>query len=301
MTWGRDTDEHDAAEQCELFLSAGGNVLDTSDSYGDGVAQEIVGHLIHHLAQDDVIVVSRSGGSAEVGRPFDHSRRHLRNSLDTSLRRLGVDAIDVWCVQGRDFHTPVEEVCEIMRNAVESGKALHVALSDWPVSWLAYATRFFAESPGSILVGCQMEYSLVQRGIESDVLDFVSHFGLGLMAWSPLGRGVLTGKYRRGTPADSRGASAHLRAFVEPYLDLRSRQIVDAVCAAADGLGVAPIDVALAWVRQQNPITSAIVGARTAAQLRGILQGVDLVLPQEIVSVLSEVSAPRFSYPQAGW
>jgi aryl-alcohol dehydrogenase-like predicted oxidoreductase len=122
------------------------------------------------------------------------------------------------------------------------------------------------------------------------LLPAADHLGLGVIAWSPLGRGVLTGKYRNGTPADSRAASPHLAAFVEPYLDRTARRIVDAVLTAADGLGCAPLEVALAWVRDRPGISSVLVGARTAAQLRGSLASEDVELPVEILSALDEIS-----------
>jgi aryl-alcohol dehydrogenase-like predicted oxidoreductase len=126
--------------------------------------------------------------------------------------------------------------------------------------------------------------------VERDLLPLAEHLGLGVIAWSPLGRGVLTGKYRRGTPADSRAASPHLAGFVEPYQDRVSRRIVEAVSTAADGLGCAPLEVALAWVRDRPGVSSVLVGARTAAQLRGSLASEDIELPVEILHALDEVS-----------
>jgi aryl-alcohol dehydrogenase-like predicted oxidoreductase len=143
-----------------------------------------------------------------------------------------------------------------------------------------------------------VEYSLLQRGVEREVLPAAAALGLGVLAWSPLGRGVLTGKYRSGTPADSRAASPHLAGFVEAYLDQHSRRVVEAVATAAEGLGVQPLEVALAWVRDTPAVTAAIVGARTAAQLRGVLTGEDLSLPDEIRAALDEVSAPALGYPE---
>jgi aryl-alcohol dehydrogenase-like predicted oxidoreductase len=146
-----------------------------------------------------------------------------------------------------------------------------------------------------------MEYSLLQRGIEREVIPASADLGVGVMAWSPLGRGVLTGKYRNGTPADSRAATSHFATFVTPYLNDRSRSIVDAVCTAAQGLGISPIDVALAWVNARPQVASTIVGARTAAQLRGVIQAFDAVLPPEIHIALDEVSAIERGYPDFGW
>ena len=299
LTWGRDTDEHEAAEQFELYVAAGGNLVDTSDVYAEGAAQEIIGHLLHTFTADNVLVMSRSGGSAEPNRPFNHSRRHLRASLDASLARLGRECLDIWLIHGRDKDTDLEEVCATAAEAVEHGKAHYVGLADWSPAWAAAAHEKFSRTVHSPLALLQCEYSLVERGIEHDVLDYARTEGVAVVGWAPLGRGVLTGKYRRGTPADSRGATAHLRPYVEKHFSIPSRHIVDAVVAAADGLGVAPLDVALAWVRQQRGIASTVVGARSAAQLRGVLSGLDLELPSEIEQVLSEVSAVHTVYPQA--
>jgi aryl-alcohol dehydrogenase-like predicted oxidoreductase len=141
-------------------------------------------------------------------------------------------------------------------------------------------------------VSTQVEYSLLQRYIEAEIVPAALDAGLGILPWSPLGRGVLTGKYRGGTPADSRGASPQWDRFVKPYLDERANGIVGAVMTAADGLGVAPVAIALAWVRDQPGVVAPIIGARTAAQLRGSLSAATLTLPVEIRDALDEVSAP---------
>ena len=137
----------------------------------------------------------------------------------------------------------------------------------------------------------QNEYSLLNREVENEVLPCTKSLNVGFLAWSPLGRGVLTGKYRAGTPSDSRGASPHFAGFIEPYLDDRSNRIVEAVQVAADGLGYSPLEVALAWVRDAIGVTSAIVGARTGAQLRGILRSEEITLPQVVRDALNDVSS----------
>ena len=147
----------------------------------------------------------------------------------------------------------------------------------------------------------QVEYSLLQRGIEREVIPAAHDAGIGILPWSPLGRGVLTGKYRFGTPADSRGASSHFASFVSPFLGDESRRIVDALCTAADGLGVAPLEVAIAWVRDRPGVVAPIIGARTAAQLCGALAVEELDLPDEIFIALDEVSTPSRGYPEFGW
>ena len=141
----------------------------------------------------------------------------------------------------------------------------------------------------------QVEVSLLNRSAEHDVLPAARSMGLGVLAWSPLGRGVLTGKYRTGTPADSRAASPHFGSYVGTYLDQRCTQIVEAVARAADGLQWSPLEVALAWVRDSPGVSSAIVGARTAAQLRGSLSVEECVLPEEIRVALDDVSSAAVS------
>ena len=136
----------------------------------------------------------------------------------------------------------------------------------------------------------QIEYSLLNRSAESEVLPAADSLGIGVLAWSPLGRGVLTGKYRLGIPADSRGATPHFSSFVAPYLTPKSRGIIDAVCVAAEGLGYSPLEVALSWVRDAPIISSAIVGARTGAQLRGILTVEEIELPEQVRLALDEIS-----------
>jgi aryl-alcohol dehydrogenase-like predicted oxidoreductase len=141
------------------------------------------------------------------------------------------------------------------------------------------------------IVATQVEYSLLERGVEREVLPAAAALGLGVLPWSPLGRGVLTGKYRSGTPSDSRAASAHFANFVDAYLDDRSSGIVEAVARAADGLGWTALEVALTWVRDRPGVTAPILGARTAAQLRGALGVEELSLPAEITAALDDVSA----------
>ena len=172
-----------------------------------------------------------------------------------------------------------------------SGRVRYAGISNFS-GWQTARAFSIQESAAlkATISSTQNEYSLLSRGVEREVLPCANELGMGFLAWSPLGRGVLTGKYRSGLPIDSRGASPHFAGFVEPYLDQRSRSIVDAVAAASDGLGIAPLEVALAWVRDAPGVTSAIVGARTAAQLRGVLLAEGVALPSVVRKALNEVS-----------
>ncbi len=297
MTWGRDTDEHEARDQLAEYLAAGGTLVDTADVYADGASERIVGRLLAEVGRDDVVVATKAVGR-RTGRRFDASRRHLLAALDASLARLGTDHVDLWQLHRWDPATPLEETLAAVEAAVRSGRARYAGISNYSGWQTAAAATTLARS-GLPLISAQVEYSLLQRGPEREVLPAAAALGLGVLPWSPLGRGVLTGKYRHGTPPDSRGGSAHLAGFVAPYLEGRATGVVDAVCTAAEGLGVAPLEVALAWVRDRPGVVAPIVGARTATQLRGVLSVEELELPDEIRAALDDVSAPEVGYPDA--
>jgi aryl-alcohol dehydrogenase-like predicted oxidoreductase len=302
MTWGRDTDKHEARDQLVAFLDAGGTLVDTADVYAEGQSEEIVGELLAEVGRDRVVLATKAVSRPGTQRRFDASRGHLLAALDASLARLRVDHVDLWQLHAWDPTTPLEETLSAVDTAVTSGRVRYAGISNYTGWQTATAVGIQARSTGSApLVSTQMEYSLLERGIEREVVPAAAAGGLGILPWSPLGRGVLTGKYRHGTPADSRGASTHFASFISPFLDDGSRRVVDAVCTAAEGLGVAPLEVALAWVRDRPGVVAPIVGARTAAQLRGALTVEELELPEEIVTALDEVSAPARGYPDFGW
>lgn len=301
MTWGRDTDEADAGDQLKAFLDSGGTLVDTADVYADGESEALLGRLIEGI-RSDVVIATKAVSVPHDPRRFDASRGHLLSALDASLTRLGTDYVDLWQLHAYDDHTPIEETLSALDAAVASGKARYVGVSNYSGWQLAAAASWQRAVPGrALLASVQMEYSLLQRGVEREVAPAALALGIGLLPWSPLGRGVLTGKYRTGIPADSRGASDRYGGFVEPYLEGAARRIVDAVATASDGLGVAPVEVALAWVRDRPGVTAPIVGARTAAQLRGALMAEELALPQTIREALDDVSMPQLGYPDHGW
>ena len=299
MTWGRDTDDLDAAEQLRDFVDAGGTLVDTAATYGDGDAERLIGSLLgDKVSRDDVVLCTKGGVRAgRSGARVDASRAGLLADLDASLERLGTDHVDLFLVACPDPATPLAETVSALRLAVASGRARYVGLSNHP-AWASARAATLLEADGTGLSGLELEYSLLQRGAERDVVPAADALGLGLLAWSPLGRGVLTGKYRRAIPADSRAASAHLAAFVDPYLEAAASSVVEAVATAAEGLGRAPLEVALAWLLARDTVASAIVGARTPAQLRASLAAVDLDLPGEVHAALDDVSAPEIGYPE---
>jgi aryl-alcohol dehydrogenase-like predicted oxidoreductase len=293
MTWGRDTDTHEAAEQMRAFVEAGGNFIDTASTYADGDAERVIGGLIGTIAdRDDLVIATKAGVSFPDGtRTVNNSRHHLISELDKSLVRLGSDYVDLWQVHTWDSNVALDDTLSALDYAYTSGKARYVGVSNFN-GWQSSRaiTLQGSNTAKAPIATIQSEYSLLNRSIEDEVLDCAQSLGVGLLAWSPLGRGVLTGKYRQSIPADSRGATPHFANFIAPYLSENSARIVEAVAAAAAGLGYSPLEVALAWVRDAPGVTSAIVGARTGAQLRGVLTVEEIVLPDVVRTALNEVS-----------
>lgn len=293
MTWGRDTDTHEAADQCRAFIEAGGNFIDTSPIYGDGDAERVIGGMIGTLFNRDEVVIATKAGIQLIDgvKRVSNTRQSLIADLDKSLTRLGTDHVDLWQLHGWDDETPLEDTLSALDYAYSSGKARYVGISNFS-GWQSARAITLQElhNMKAPIVSLQNEYSLLNRQVEREVLPCADNLGVGFLAWAPLGRGVLTGKYRRGIPSDSRAAAPHFVKHVEPYLNDHSGRIVEAVSVAAEGLGFAPLEVALAWVRDNPSVTSAIVGARTGAQMRGILKTEEITLPPTIRQVLDEVS-----------
>ena len=301
MTWGGDTDEDDAASQLIAFREAGGTLVDTANTYVQGESERVLGRLLADVVpRDEVLVATKAYGVMGAG-PMGRgtSRGHLLSALDASLKRLQTDYVDLWQLHAWDPVTPWEEALGALDTAVASGRVRYAGVSNYS-GWQQGACAAWQRAvPGRApLVSNQVEYSLLQRGVEREVVPSALSQGIGLLPWSPLGRGVLTGKYRNGAPADSRGNSERFKPFVEPYLDEASRSVVDAVLTAADGLGVSPVAVALAWVRDRPGVVAPIVGARTAAQLQASLAAESVVLPDVVRQALDDVSAPPLGYPE---
>lgn len=294
MTWGRDTDAEEAAAQLRTFVDAGGTLVDTADVYTGGDAERLLGRMLRDSVPRSELVISTKAVVTPMGRrPRDASRRHLIAAVDASLARLGVDYVDLWQLHTYDEEVPLEETMAALDAIVTSGRAVYAGVCDYTGWQLAAAAVTQRAVPGRVPVtSAQAEYSLLAREPERELLPAAEHVGAGVLAWSPLGRGVLTGKYRTGVPSDSRAATPHFAEFVRPYLDERSRRVVESVMTAADGLGVSPVAVALSWVRDQPGVAAAIVGARTRGQLAGALAAEEVVLPREIREALDDVSSP---------
>ncbi|WP_280297034.1 aldo/keto reductase [Nocardia abscessus] len=295
-TWGSHTDAEDAAGQLVAFVEAGGTLVDTSPAYAGGAAQRILAELLGDLVSRDDVVLSGCAGIAPwefsaAGVPgavqvtVDTSRRALLRQLDRTLLEFGTDHLDIWNVGVWDPRTPLEEVASTLEQAVRSGRVRYAGVRGfgaWQLASLA------AVAP---VTAAQTPYSLLARGAEADVVPAARYHGVGVIASAPLAGGILTGKYRDGVPADSRGADEATAAEIRKGLDDRATRVVDALVTAADGLGTSPLAVALAWIRDRPGIASMIVGARDIGQLTGVLAAETLELPRAIAAALDDVSA----------
>ncbi|WP_153343789.1 aldo/keto reductase [Nocardia aurantia] len=300
-TWGKETAADAAAVQLVAFVEAGGTLVDTSPAYHGGAAQRILGDLMGQIVARDELVLSGCAGLVPVppatdpdGVPVtdsswipwtvDASRRTLMRQLDHTLTALGTDYLDIWSVAAWDPYTPLEEIAATVEFAVRSGRVRYAGVrgfTAWQLATLA------AVAP---ITAAQTPYSLLARGPERDIVPAATHHGVGLIAASPLAGGILTGKYRDGVPADSRGADEATAAEITDRLDENATRVVDALVTAADGLGTSPLAVALAWIRDRPAVASMIVGARDIAQLTGILAAETLELPRAIAAALDDVS-----------
>lgn len=291
MSWARETDEPDASELLRTFVDAGGTVIDTAASYADGQAEALLGSMLGDVvSRSEVVISTKAGISTSDGRrSVDTSRNGMLSGLDASLARLGTDYVDIWFAQAWDANVPLEETLSALEFAVRTGRARYTGVSNFS----GWQTAKAAAVAGFPLVASQSEYSLLQRKPESELIPAIEDAGLGLFAWAPLGRGVLTGKYRGHIPAESRAAQKRLASYVEPYLEQPASRIVEAVAMAARGLGRSPIDVALSWLLSQHGVATAVVGARAPVQLKEILDSQLTHVPAEIARALEDVSAPE--------
>jgi aryl-alcohol dehydrogenase-like predicted oxidoreductase len=298
MTWGVETDADEAAEQLVAFHDAGGTLVDTAAAYGYGHAELILGQLIADVVPRSELTIATKAGIVRTpdDRVVDASRGTLLRQLDESLRALGTDYIDLWYVHYVDDNVPFDETLSALDYAVGSGKVRYAGVSNYCGWRLARAATWQRALSGRApIVADQVRYSLLDRGIEREVVPACAELGIGVMPYSPLGGGVLTGKYRGGVPSDSRAAAARPLP-----LDQRSGAagIVEAVATAAEGLASAPLAVSLAWLRDRPGVASVILGARTLGQLTSALASETLDLPAEISAALDDVSAPPIDYPE---
>lgn len=306
MTFGAETDEAGAHEQLDRFVAAGGTLVDTADVYGQGRSEEIIGRWFASRPADvtEPVVLATKGRFATDGFPNGTglSARHLTRALDASLRRLGRDAVDLYQVHAWDPLTPLDETVTTLDGFVRAGKIRYWGLSNftgWQLTKAVYVAR---ELNAAGPVTLQPQYSLLAREIEWEITPAAADAGLGLLPWSPLGGGWLSGKYRRDQrPAGAtrlgedpdRGMEAYDRRSTD-----RTWRVIDAVQKVAEDRGVSMAEVALAWVTDRPGVSSTILGARTTGQLEVNLRAAGLHLTEAETATLDEASDPQpVDYP----
>ena len=264
MAWGAGITVEDARDHLKTYLAAGGDFVDTAYGYGDGASEKTLGGMLGDLVpRDDLVICTKAGVSRRSGtRVVDTSRRALMHQLETSLKRLGTPYVDLWLVHTWSDDTPLEETLSALEWAVTSGRARYAGVSNYS-GWQAAHAATLMSANRITLVANEIEYSLLNRMPEDELALAAQALGFGLLPWSPLGRGVLTGKYRHGIPADSRAASRDFSGLTGLNLSEEAGQIVDAVAIAAQGMNVSLAEIALAWVRDRPGVVAPIVGART--------------------------------------
>ncbi|MGC5014737.1 aldo/keto reductase [Streptosporangium sp. DT93] len=276
----------------DVYAEAGGNMIDTAVNYRDGASEEILGELLRGRRDSFVLgtkyTVSRD--RADPNAAGNH-RKNLRASLETSLRRLRTDHLDLYWVHMWDRDTPIEETMRALDDAVRAGKVLYVGISDAPAWVVARANTLAQWHDWSPFIGLQVPYNLLQRDIERELLPMAESLGLGVTAWSPLGGGVLSGKYTR---PDTPASGGRLDAA---SLSARDHAVARVVQEVADDLGATPSQVAIAWTTTRSRAVHPIVGARHVDQLRDNLAAVDLVLPPESVTRLEEAADFTLGFP----
>ena len=303
MTFGVETDEQGAHAQLDRFIEAGGNLVDTADVYGDGRSEEIIGRWFASRPADVIEPVvlatkgrfSRGGDSSPNGAGL--SARHLTRALDASLRRMGLESVDLYQVHAYDPLTPLEETLRTLEAFVQAGKIRYYGLSNFTGWQLTKAVHLARALNMAEPVTLQPQYSLLAREIEWEIRPAVIDAGLGMLPWSPLGGGWLSGKYRRDQrPAGAtrlgedpnRGMEAYDRRGTE-----RTWNVIDAVQKAAEDRGVSMAEIALAWVTDRPGVTSTILGARSVRQLQTNLRAAGLHLTAAETAALDAASDPH--------
>jgi aryl-alcohol dehydrogenase-like predicted oxidoreductase len=291
---GAPCDEKEAGRIIDRFLDRGNNFIDTANVYTAGDSERIVGRAIKHRRHSVVLATKARGPQGPGPNDSGTSRVHLERALEASLRRLDTDYIDLYQMHAWDAQTPIEETMSALDRFVRAGKVRYIGCSNYTGSQIVEAQWAAARQNGTPFVSLQPRYSLLARDIEADVLPACQRHGLGTLVYSPLGGGMLSGKYRQGeTPASDtrygRGGRAQMAGFI---LTNRNFTIVDQVRTVAGELGATPSAVAIAWCLTRRGVTSAIIGPRTYEQQEECLAGFELALPEEHAKRLSDASRP---------
>jgi aryl-alcohol dehydrogenase-like predicted oxidoreductase len=301
MTFGTESDEAESRQVLDRYLDAGGTLVDTADVYSGGASEEILGRLL--AGRRHQVILATKGGMARSDDPNDRgaSRRHLTEALDASLRRLQTDWIDLYQLHWPDPSVAPEETVSTLDGFVRAGKVREVGVSNYLGSHLATAAALCDRHGWAPVVSLQPQYSLVSREIELEILPLCRQLGIGVLPWSPLGGGVLTGKYRAGQDPSAGTRMAESEFQANRRMTERNLEIATVVSKLAAELGRSPAQVALNWVLHRPGVTSVVLGARNVAQLDDNLGVLGWSLEPDAVHKLDQVSDTPLPYPHDGF
>jgi aryl-alcohol dehydrogenase-like predicted oxidoreductase len=297
MLFGTATDSADAGDLLDCALDHGVNAVDSANVYGRGASEELLGALLGQRpgARDRLVLATKFSARTADEDPnaVGNSRRHLIDQCHASLRRLGIDHVDVYYIHRPSTTVPVDETLRALDDLVRAGTVRYIGTSSFAAWQLVEALWAAKEHHLNRPVVEQSPYSLLDRRVERELLPMARSYGLGVTVWSPLAGGLLTGKYRgESWPADGRLSSAASNRWVDNHFTPQAKQAVDAIGALADDIGRTPIELALGWLLAQPGVSSALVGARSVGQLEGQFAAVEVELPASALSRLDEISPP---------
>jgi aryl-alcohol dehydrogenase-like predicted oxidoreductase len=295
--WGWGTGKDEARKIYEVYRAAGGNFIDTANIYTNGTSEEFVGEFIHDHRQDVVLATkyTNAGASRDPNASGNH-RKSMVQAVEASLRRLQTDYIDLYWLHIWDQMTPVDEVMRAFDDLVSQGKVLYAGVSDAPAWWIAQANTIADLRGWTRFVGLQIEYSLAERTIERELIPMARAFKLGLVAWSPLAGGLLSGKYHSGEKkSERRFADESMQQFLRK--GEQADRIVAALKKVSQETGRSLAQAALAWLRYRDIPVIPIIGARRISQLQDNLDSLTLELSEKQVSTLNQASAIELGFP----
>jgi aryl-alcohol dehydrogenase-like predicted oxidoreductase len=298
LGWGSSVAE--SQQIMDHYVAAGGNFIDTANFYTKSHSEKIIGDHIgrHPEKRDRLVIATKFSGNLYPGDPNGggSGRKSIINACEHSLRRLQTDYIDLYWLHNWDRHTPIDETMAALEELVRSGKVRYIGVSDTP-AWKVAQANVMAQFRGwSAFIGLQIEYSLLQRTVEQELVPMALELGLGITPWSPLKSGVLSGKYTRKSAGQIKSDRS---AFMAAYLNESTYALVDELEVIAKAHGSTVARVALAWVRGRPGVGSTIIGARRLSQLEDNLKSLDLTLTRDEVAHLDSLTAPVLGFPQS--
>src|ERR1700732_1235041 len=297
--WGWGSPKAEAQKVYETYREAGGNFIDTANFYTNGTSEKVVGEFIQGH-RESVVLATKYSNAAPGNDPnaAGNHRKSMMQALEASLKRLQTDYIDLYWVHIWDGITPVEEVMRGLDDLVRQGKVLYLGISDAPAWWIAQANTLAELRGRTQFIGLQIEYSLIERTVERELIPMAKALNLGVLAWSPLAKGVLSGKYHGEGKADGgRMSNERMKEFLPE--EQHATRIISAVRAVSEQVGRSMAQVALAWLRHQTVPVIPIIGARKVSQLHDNLASLDLELSAEQLKSLDAASRIEFGFPQS--